>query len=309
MQMTNNTIINANNLSKSFDNVKALKDVSISVKAGEISGVVGPDGAGKTTLMRILSTVSLPCEGTLTLDDIDAIKHYQKARASLGYMSQKFGLYQDMSVSENIDFYATLQGVAQKDIEPRKERLLKASGMYQFRDRFAGNLSGGMKQKLALCSALIHEPKVLILDEPTNGVDPVSRREFWQILNSFTSTGTAIVYATSYLDEAERCNTINLMHSGEILAYGTPEQLKNLQDINVVSIKGERIRDLLVKLPKDMGNVWAFGSEIHVHAPKSINNIIERVSNIAGDQYTCSIITPTLEDVFTHLTSEVYNNE
>ncbi len=307
--MHNDIIIEAHNLNKSFGDVNALVDFSLNVKRGEISGVVGPDGAGKTTLMRILSTVSPADSGTLTLDSIDAVKHYQKARSSLGYMSQKFGLYQDMSVSENIDFYATIQGVSKTDIEKRKETLLKASGMYQFKDRLAGKLSGGMKQKLALCSALIHEPKVLILDEPTNGVDPVSRREFWQILNRFTASGTAVVYATSYLDEAERCNTINLVNKGQVLAYGTPDELKNMEDINVIEIKGNKTRDILNAIPSWLGKAWSFGSSVHIHSPKSVTDVNAKLIGIIGNSYEISIITPTLEDVFTYLTSEGYNDE
>lgn len=200
--MPKSELIISENLSKSFGDNHALVDFSLSVKQGEISGIVGPDGAGKTTAMRILSTVSLPDSGTLFINGVNALTDYRGARKSIGYMSQKFGLYIDMSVEENINFFADLQGVPKSEIDDRKKMLLTASGMYQFRSRLAGRLSGGMKQKLALCCALIHEPKVLILDEPTNGVDPVSRREFWQILNRFASDGTAIVYATSYLDEA-----------------------------------------------------------------------------------------------------------
>ena len=186
--------------------------------------------------------------------------------------------------------------------------LLTASGMYQFRSRLAGRLSGGMKQKLALCCALIHEPKVLILDEPTNGVDPVSRREFWQILNRFASDGTAIVYATSYLDEAERCNTINLMNKGKIIASGTLEHLQSLPNIDIIEVKGEKVRNIISSIPSDYGKIWSFGSSLHIHVAKGrvdINNLKSMLNN----KYDISIITPTLEDIFTYLTYTGENHE
>lgn len=258
--MPKSELIISENLSKSFGDNHALVDFSLSVKQGEISGIVGPDGAGKTTAMRILSTVSLPDSGTLFINGVNALTDYRGARKSIGYMSQKFGLYIDMSVEENINFFADLQGVPKSEIDDRKKMLLTASGMYQFRSRLAGRLSGGMKQKLALCCALIHEPKVLILDEPTNGVDPVSRREFWQILNRFASDGTAIVYATSYLDEAERCNTINLMNKGCVIAGGHLEYLQSLPEIDVIEIKGETVRNIIDMIPAKYGQIWSFGS-------------------------------------------------
>ncbi len=179
--------------------------------------------------------------------------------------------------------------------------LLTASGMYQFRSRLAGRLSGGMKQKLALCCALIHEPKVLILDEPTNGVDPVSRREFWQILNRFASDGTAIVYATSYLDEAERCNTINLMNKGCVIAGGHLEYLQSLPEIDVIEIKGETVRNIIDMIPAKYGQIWSFGSALHIHAPKG-RNYAESLKTLLNNNYEISVIYPSLEDIFTYLT-------
>lgn len=306
--MVKSELIISENISKSFGDNHALVDFSLQVKQGEISGIVGPDGAGKTTAMRILSTVSYPDSGALYINGVDALKDYRGARKSIGYMSQKFGLYTDMSVEENINFFADLQGVPYKEIADRRKMLLTASGMYQFRSRLAGRLSGGMKQKLALCCALIHEPKVLILDEPTNGVDPVSRREFWQILNRFASDGTAIVYATSYLDEAERCNTINLMNKGKIIASGTLEHLQSLPNIDVIEVKGEKVRNIISSIPCDYGKVWSFGSSLHIHAAKGrvdINNLKSMLNN----KYDISIITPTLEDIFTYLTYTGENHE
>lgn len=306
--MIKSELIVSENVSKSFGENHALVDFSLSVKQGEISGIVGPDGAGKTTAMRILSTVSLPDKGSLYINGVNALTDYRGARKSIGYMSQKFGLYIDMSVEENINFFADLQEVPKSEIETRKKMLLTASGMYQFRSRLAGKLSGGMKQKLALCCALIHKPQVLILDEPTNGVDPVSRREFWQILNRFVSEGTAIVYATSYLDEAERCNTINLMNKGSIIASGHLEYLKSLPDIDVIEIKGDKVRNIMSQIPEKYGKVWSFGSTLHVHVPKN-KNYMESISSLLNNNYEVSKIYPSLEDIFTFLTYKGYTNE
>lgn len=306
--MTASELIISENISKSFEENHALVDFSLMVKQGEITGIVGPDGAGKTTAMRILSTVSLPDSGSLYINGVNALKDYRGARHSIGYMSQKFGLYTDMTVEENINFFADLQGVPYKEIKERRKVLLTASGMYQFRNRLAGRLSGGMKQKLALCCALIHEPKVLILDEPTNGVDPVSRREFWQILNRFASAGTAIVYATSYLDEAERCNTINLMSKGKIIASGTLDKLKSIPDINVIEIKGNKVRDLMCIIPEDYGKIWSFGSTLHIHSKKD-KHAVDELMELTKNQYEISIIEPNLEDIFTYLTYVGDSNE
>ena len=306
--MTASELIISENISKSFEENHALVDFSLMVKQGEITGIVGPDGAGKTTSMRILSTVSLPDSGSLYINGVNALKDYRGARRSIGYMSQKFGLYTDMTVEENINFFADLQGVPYKEIKERRKVLLTASGMYQFRNRLAGRLSGGMKQKLALCCSLIHEPKVLILDEPTNGVDPVSRREFWQILNRFASDGTAIVYATSYLDEAERCNTINLMNKGKIIASGTLDKLKTIPDINVIEIKGNKVRDLMCIIPEDYGKIWSFGSTLHIHSKKD-KHAVDELMELTKNQYEISIIEPNLEDIFTYLTYVGDSNE
>ena len=306
--MVSSDIIVCENISKSFGDIKALDGFFLTVKKGEISGIVGPDGAGKTTIMRILSTVSVPDEGSLYINGADALLDYHIARKSIGYMSQKFGLYTDMSVSENIEFFADIQDVPKSFIESRKKKLLQASGMEQFSSRLAGKLSGGMKQKLALCCALIHEPDILILDEPTNGVDPVSRREFWQILNQFAIEGTSIVYATSYLDEAERCNSINLMNKGKIVASGTLEQLKNMQNIDVIEIKGDKVRSIIDKISSELGQVWSFGSSLHIHVDKN-SNMVSKISTILGSNYKVSIIEPTLEDIFTHITYKAYTNE
>lgn len=306
--MSSLCLVRATDLNKSFGEVKALRNFSICVNAGEILGIVGPDGAGKTTAMRILATVSVPDSGEIFIEDVNTIKDYRLSRRGIGYMSQKFGLYQDLTVEENIRFFADVQDVPKKYITDRLNSLLKSANMDMFKKRLAGNLSGGMKQKLALCCALIHKPKTLVLDEPTNGVDPVSRREFWQLLNGFTNDGTAIVYATSYLDEAERCNNVNLMSKGRIIASGTPASLKNIQNITVYQIKGGRVRDLIKTIPSSLGRVWSFGSSVHIHSPKD-KATLDAVKKLVGSAYKVEIIPPSLEDVFTFLTGEVIAHE
>ena len=185
-------------------------------------GFVGPDGAGKTTIMRLLAAVMAPDEGSIRIEGLDAVANPELVRSHVSYMPQRFGLYEDLTVDENIEFFADLFGIARRDRDERAARLLAASGMTPFRNRRAGQLSGGMKQKLGLACSLIHTPKVLLLDEPTAGVDPVSRRDFWRILYGLRGEGVAIVVATSYLDEAERCTRLGLLRDGRMLYCDTP---------------------------------------------------------------------------------------
>ena len=213
-------------LSKRFGEVRAVEGLSFEVHAGEIFGLVGPDGAGKTTTMRMLAGVLSADSGSAQVAGCDVVRDPERAKFQLSYMSQRFGLYEDLTVDENLRFYADLFGVVRKQRERRSQELLAAAGLGDFRNRLAGNLSGGMKQKLGLVCALIHTPKVLLLDEPTNGVDPVSRRDFWRILYSLLAEGVAILASTSYLDEAERCHRVGLLHQGRMLFCDRPEDLK-----------------------------------------------------------------------------------
>ena len=196
------------------------------MERGEIFGLVGPDGAGKTTTMRMLAGVLPPDAGSIFVDGVDVVADPEEGKQHISYMPQRFGLYEDLTVDENIRFYADLFEVAADVREERARRLLAASGMSQFRSRLAGQLSGGMKQKLGLTCALVHTPKILLLDEPTTGVDPVSRRDFWRILYGLREDGVTILITTAYLDEAERCNRLALLHSGRVLYCDTPTALK-----------------------------------------------------------------------------------
>ena len=218
------------NLTRSFGNLIAVNNLSIEVEEGEIFGLVGPDGAGKTTTMRLLTGIMEPTSGEAWVYNRHTVKEAETLKDNIGYMSQRFGLYEDLTVMENINFYADIYCVKHGgERDGRINKLLGFSELAPFKDRLAGKLSGGMKQKAGLACALIHTPKVLFLDEPTNGVDPASRREFWGILYQLLKEKVAILFSTSYLDEAERCKRIGLMHKGKLLRCETPEAIKAQQ--------------------------------------------------------------------------------
>ena len=232
------------NLTKTFDNAAAVKDLNIEVQEGEIFGLVGPDGAGKTTIMRLLTAVLEPTSGQGWVYGNDIIKEAFSIRENIAYMPQHFGLYEDLTVIENMNFYADIYCLPYKQKAPKIESLLEFSLLKQFKKRLAGNLSGGMKQKLGLSCALIHNPKVLFLDEPTNGVDPVSRRDFWKILYRLLDEKVTIVISTSYLEEAENCNTIALMHKGMLLKCDKPSVIKT-------QTKAASIQDAFISIIND----------------------------------------------------------
>ena len=211
---------------RSFGALTAVSDVSFSLPAGRILGVVGSDGAGKTTLLRMIATMLSPTAGTLTVAGRDVVRERSAAKDVIGYMPQRFGLYQDLTVAENLDFFMDIYGITGAERRRRRERYLGFSNLLPFTERRAGDLSGGMKQKLGLACVLVHEPRVLILDEPTNGVDPVSRQEFWQILAEMKQADMTILVSTAYLDEGERCDRLLLMHNARILADALPVEIR-----------------------------------------------------------------------------------
>ena len=218
--------IKAVGLTRKFDNITAVDNLSFEVHEGEIFGLVGPDGAGKTTTMRLLTGILDPTSGEGWVHGKHIVKEAESLKDDIGYMSQRFGLYEDLTVMENINFYADIYRVSGKERAAKIDHLLGFSGLTPFKGRLAGKLSGGMKQKLGLACALIHTPKVLFLDEPTNGVDPVSRRDFWKILYDLLKEKVSILFSTSYLDEAERCKRVGLIHKGKLLKCDTPEAVK-----------------------------------------------------------------------------------
>jgi ABC-2 type transport system ATP-binding protein len=218
--------IRTDRVSKSFGTIEAVKEVTFQIAKGEIFGLVGSDGAGKSTLLRMVATMIKPSSGKIFIDNLDVALQKTRVKSLIGYMPQRFGLYQDLTVEENINFFMDIFGVFGAERRKRKERYLGFSNLLPFIERLAGALSGGMKQKLGLACVLVHEPKVLILDEPTNGVDPVSRKEFWDILTEMRRGGMTILISTAYLDEGEKCDYLALMHKSRVLEIATPEAIQ-----------------------------------------------------------------------------------
>ncbi len=295
--------IEVDGLTKSFGTIEAVKGLSLRIGAGEIYGLVGPDGAGKTTTMRLLTGSMDPTSGDAFVGGHHTVREAERIKEEIGYMAQRFGLYPDLTVAENIHFYADIYGVPRRGREERIEELLSFSNMKPFKKRLAGNLSGGMKQKLGLVCALIHTPKVLFLDEPTNGVDPVSRRDFWRILNELQKDGVTILVSTAYLDEAERCTRVGFLHQGHLIAEGTPDELKGLLPGVILEVTAEQPRAAAASLRKAgvSPSVGLFGDRIHVVAqdPRQATAAIEAA--LAGDSLVLRGIRqkpPSLEDVF-----------
>jgi ABC-2 type transport system ATP-binding protein len=293
----------AEGLTKRFAGVRAVDHLSFEVQAGEIFGLVGPDGAGKTTTLRMLAGIMPPDEGIARVAGIDVVHDPEKAKRQFSYMPQRFGLYEDLTVDENIRFYADLFGVNRRERDERSISLLQAAGMEEFRGRLAGKLSGGMKQKLALVCALIHRPKIILLDEPTTGVDPVSRRDFWRILYELVSEGVTILTSTAYLDEAERCHRVALLHQGRLLFCDTPNNLKARLGKSVLSIRSPEPRRLRAELENSAGisSLVLTGDGLHVVVDDSARRIPEfkaRLNNAAIPFSAIQQVTPTIEDLF-----------
>ncbi len=222
----NVSLIEAHHVTRKFGSVTAVSDVTVMINAGDICGLVGSDGAGKTTLLRMIATLIRPTRGSILVDGLDVVAHRSGVKEVLGYMPQRFGLYQDLTVAENLDFFMDIYGIAGAERTRRREYYLGFSNLLPFLERKAGDLSGGMKQKLGLACVLVHQPKVLILDEPTNGVDPVSRQEFWEMLAKMRRDGMTILVSTAYLDEGEKCDQLILMHNSRVLDVATPHDIK-----------------------------------------------------------------------------------
>jgi len=236
-------MVEVKSVSVRFNLVEAVKAVSFHVDSGNIFGLVGSDGAGKSTLLRLIATMIKPSQGEIYINGLNVLTDRRKIKNIIGYMPQRFGLYQDLTVEENIDFFMDIFGISRAERKKRKEKYLGFSNLLPFVDRLTGNLSGGMKQKLGLACVLVHEPKVLILDEPTNGVDPVSRREFWEILGNMKQEGMTILVSTAYLDEGEICDQVALMHRAIILESTTPEAMRaNFSSLEEAII--ERIKEV-----------------------------------------------------------------
>jgi ABC-2 type transport system ATP-binding protein len=301
--------IETNHLTKRFGGLAAVDGLTLSVAEGEIFGLVGPDGAGKTTTIRLLCSVMDPTSGDAWVAGHHIVREAEQIKESIGYMSQRFGLYADLTVMENIDFYADIYSEPRRGRREKIDRLLSFSNLAPFRKRLAGNLSGGMKQKLGLACALIHTPKVLFLDEPTNGVDPVSRRDFWRILRELLAERVTIFVSTAYLDEADRCDRVGLIHHGRLLACDTPAEVKKLMRGTILEIRMDDPRPAVAILRQRLpgATVGLFGDRVHVvsNDPQQAASQAQSALTEAGLAVSgLRTIEPSLEDVFISMLTE-----
>ncbi|MBN2572918.1 MAG: ABC transporter ATP-binding protein [Ignavibacteriales bacterium] len=301
-----NDIIQINNLKKSFGDIRAVDDVSYKINQGEMFGLVGPDGAGKSTTIKVLCGLLKPTSGDVTILGKDISTNTKEIKNLIGYLSQKFSLYHDLSVDENIEFFAKIHNI--NNFDERRNKLLDFTRLNTFRNRLADNLSGGMKQKLALACSLIHQPKILFLDEPTTGVDPVSRRDFWKILSDLQKQNITIFMTTPYLDEAERCNRVALMNQGKIICVDTPDNIKSSTGKLKLEIICSPIK-LAYQLIKDKLNyeIQIFGDRINIFIEREENDFSEIKSLLEKNSVkiiNSRISKPSLENVFMHLIKE-----
>jgi ABC-2 type transport system ATP-binding protein len=297
------TVIHAENLTRVFGALTAVDHLSLDVQEGEIFALVGPDGAGKTTTMRLLCGLMDPTEGRAVVAGHDVTRDLDRMKDQIGYMAQRFGLYTDLTVGENMTFYSDLFGITGREREELSARLLRMTRMEPFIKRQAGKLSGGMKQKLALMCTLLHKPRVLFLDEPTNGVDPVSRRDFWAILYQLVRGGLTVFVATAYLDEAERANRVGFMHHGKMIRCDTPAALKHSLPEAVFLLQCEDQQKTIAELEKLPGvlTVQPAGADLHLFLDPSVTNPDKLASTVP---FRFRTIVPSLEDVFIALTRE-----
>ena len=312
----NNILVSANNLQKSFHGLQAVDGVSLHIKTGEIYGLVGADGAGKTTTIRLLVGALLPDAGDVTVSGYDVIHHTEQARSELGYLSQRFSLYEDLTVLENIRFFAEVRGLNAKEWLPRSMEILAFVGLSSFKDRRAGQLSGGMKQKLGLASALVTRPRVLLLDEPTTGVDPVTRQDFWQLVIKLAAVGSdasgekgiqgmSVLISTPYMDEASRCHRVGFMKSGRIIAEDTPSNLRARLNGRILELRGLPVNLLrhVTRKDPDVEDVQAFGDRLHIrvreHKTKDVlGRLAAAIVSEGGRVDELRSVSPVLEDVF-----------
>lgn len=292
-------------VTKRYGELTAVDQVSLAIERGEMFGLIGPDGAGKTTAIRMACGLLRVDEGEIRVLGRDPVKQHRAVTADLGYLSQRFSLYGDLSIDENIAFFAEIHGVPR--YEPSRDRLLEMTQLTPFRSRRADRLSGGMKQKLALACTLVHEPKILLLDEPTTGVDPVSRREFWKLLSEFLSRGLTIVMSTPYLDEAERCSRVALLHDGHLLAVDRPQRLQaHLEgQLLEVSVRDGRPSLDILRSISGIADVQSFGDRAHVrlrqHTAVAASAIAQALERGGASGVAVRPISASLEDVFIDL--------
>jgi ABC-2 type transport system ATP-binding protein len=299
--------VSVSGLTRTFGDLTALDALSFDVEAGELFGIVGPDGSGKTTTLRILAGVLRPTSGDATIAGTSVAKDPESVKHRIAYMSQRFGLYGDLTVRENIEFYGDLYGVPRKARAKRLERLYAFSQLGQFENRLAAALSGGMKQKLSLCCALIHEPEVLLLDEPTFGVDPISRRELWLIVHEMVANGMTAIVSTAYLDEAERCDRVALLNQGKLAALAAPTELQGRLRGRTIAIESDAPRRAmdLMRARAGVRSAAMFGQSLHLTLRSSGQEHELRAALEDGGIAVTSVqqLEPSLEDVFIDLTT------
>ena len=300
---TERSVIRTSKLSRAFKKIPALRDLDLSIEPGELFGLVGPDGAGKTTALRLMAAVMRPTSGRVTIVGYDSVRHAEAIRAHVGYMPQRFSLYADLSVLENLNFYADIFGVGGDERKRRIAQLLAFAHLEPFTDRRAGQLSGGMQKKLALACTLIHRPDVLLLDEPTTGVDPVSRREFWDILTDLHISGTTIVVSTPYMDEAERCNRVGLLFRGELIECGTPDAIKSRVPGQLLELQPEPLERAGAVLENHPGviQVQVYGDLLHAFVDDAARHMpqLKAALESAGVRVKRIRITPPrMEEAF-----------
>ncbi len=328
----NDYLVQANGLKKYFGNVNAVNGVDLNIKSGEIYGLVGSDGAGKTTTMRLLVGALLPTQGEITICGYDLHKQVELARSTIGYLSQRFSMYEDLTVLENIRFFAEIRGLSSTEWLPRSMEILEFVGLDKFIDRRAGQLSGGMKQKLGLASALVTRPRLLLLDEPTTGVDPVTRQDFWQLVIKLVSVprsdsppifsenrgmsegqvgNVSVIISTPYMDEASRCHRVGFMKAGKIIAEDTPSNLREKLAGRILELRGTPLHVLRHTSHADMDveDVAAFGDKLHlrVRADKAdliMKRLPTEIKSAGGTLTELRAIPSTLEDVFISLSED-----
>jgi ABC-2 type transport system ATP-binding protein len=309
-------LIIAQNLTKRFGDTIAISDLSLQVRTGEIYGLVGPDGAGKTTTMRLLCGALTPDSGEVIVGGHSMLKSPDRAREKLGYLSQKFSLYKELTVLENIRFFAEVRGIPSKEWRDRTIEILEFVGLADFSDRRAGYLSGGMKQKLGLASALVHRPQILLLDEPTGGVDPVTRQDFWQlIIQLVNQEGVSVLVSTPYMDEAVRCTYVGFMRDGQLVVEDKPNALRKQLDGRIVGLRGEPLKVLRrTALAQDgVESVQAFGDRLHLRVRSGCSeNVIASLRDSQKNTETVihkiEVVRPSLEDVFIALLEDSNGN-
>jgi len=300
--------IEIKNLTKKFNDLTAVDNINLEIEKGEIIGLIGPDGAGKTTLLRLLASLLKPSSGSIIVEGIDVAKNPQQIKGRIGYMPQHFSLYGDLRVSENLKFFADLYGVSAEKFNERKQELMRFSGLSEFEDRLARNLSGGMQKKLALACNLFHTPEILLLDEPTTGVDPVSRKELWDLLFQLNSRGATLLITTPYMDEAQKCHQVGFLYEGGMLAYKSPKSLIEEMREETIELIAEhkQARKLLGKLP-GLKSIYPFGDTLHLifESGKGGEEKTKEFLEKQGIQIrSLKRIAPSFEDAFLSLVEE-----